>query len=248
MRMFLPFLALFMANAAFAGEQPVTAEVPLPPAVSLTYTATGTPSEAALAPAAGAEDARPGLFVLNPADKTVLGRVEAYLGDISSISARFSQVSPDGAITSGKFYLQRPGKLRMEYDPPVPVLVLTSGGNIVYYDKELDQVTNISLDSTLVGFLARDKITFDNSVTITNIEHGQKSMRISLTQTKSPKDGAMTLEFSDKPLVLRNIVMTDSGDQSTVVALADAKFNTKLDPELFVFKNPHLTKDRHIKK
>lgn len=181
-------------------------------------------------------------------DKAQLQRVEKYLAAIHSIRARFSQISPDGAIASGLFYLQRPGKLRMEYAPPVPVLVVTDDNHLLYYDSELDQVTHVSLDESLVGFLARDVIRFDDTVTVTGLERGKGSLRVSLVQAKRPKDGQMTLEFADAPLELRNIVMTDSADQRTVVTLQNAAFNAKLDPALFVFKDPHLGRRSHIKK
>jgi outer membrane lipoprotein-sorting protein len=187
-------------------------------------------------------------LVISAVDQPAIRRIEDYLGSIKSIKADFSQISPDGGISSGKFFLQRPGKLRMTYDPPVPVLVIASNGNLVYYDTELKQVTNVSLDSTLVGFLARDRIKFDNSVSIVHFERGQKSVRIGIIQSNKPKDGSMTLEFTDKPLLLRNIIITDSAGESTIVSLADARFGDKLDPGLFVFKDPNLSGSKHIQK
>lgn len=187
-------------------------------------------------------------YVLSAEDKRQLHRVEEYLGKIHSITARFSQVSPDGNVSNGMFYLQRPGKMRMEYEPPVPVLVVTNGNNLVYYDKELEQITNISLNSTLVGFLAHDKITFDNTVIVTQFEHAPKMLRVGFVQTAKPKDGMMTLEFADEPMQLRNIIITDSAGQSTVVSLSGARLDEKLDPDLFIFKDPNLMKGRHIRK
>jgi outer membrane lipoprotein-sorting protein len=179
-------------------------------------------------------------YDLSHKDKGTLARVETYLSDIHTISSEFVQSAPSGDISTGSFYLERPGKLRMEYKPPTPVLMVTSGSDIVYYDKELDQISRISLDSTLVGFLARDEVKFDDSVRITNIERGEGSIRISLIQSKKPKDGMLTLEFADSPLELRNMSVTDSSGQVTTVALNNARFNMPLPPELFVFKDPHL--------
>jgi outer membrane lipoprotein-sorting protein len=178
-------------------------------------------------------------YQLTDEDKKTLEKAEDYLSDLHTISSDFIQAAPNGDITSGKFYLQRPGKLRMEYSPPMPVLMVASGGDIVYYDKELDQVTHISLGSTLVGFLARDHVKFDDTVIITYFEHKNGSLRISLVQTKKPKDGNLTLEFSDRPLVLRNIIMTDNSGQITTVSLNNARFNVPLDKDLFIFKDPH---------
>ena len=118
----------------------------------------------------------------------------------------------------------------------------------IRYDKELDQVTHVPLDSSLVTFLIRDKISFDSSVSISHIEKGFKVLRVEMTQAKYPKDGSLLLEFSDEPLALRNIIVTDSGGQSTAVSLMNAKFEEKLPAELFVFKDPHLGKAGSIKK
>lgn len=185
---------------------------------------------------------------ITAAERPAIIRIEDYLTNIKTIASRFSQISPDGGISYGDFYLQRPGKLRMEYDPPVPVLVVGSNGDIVYYDKQLKQVTHVSLSDTLVGFLAKDKVKFDDSVSIVHLERGRKSVRIGIVQADKPNDGRMSLEFTDAPLLLRNIIITDSGDQSTIVSLADARFNTKLDQSLFVFRDPNPSGSKHIRK
>lgn len=209
---------------------------------------TGTPPAEGLSSQGSALAGRPVPITISPVDRPAIMRIEGYLSSIKSIASQFSQISPSGDISAGKFYLQRPGKLRMEYNPPVPVLVVASDGSFVYYDKELQQVTNVSLDSTLVGFLARDKVKFDDSVSIVHFERGPKSLRIGIVQANKPDEGSMTLEFSDKPLVLKNIIITDSAGLSTIVSLADARFGVKLDPELFVFRDPNLAGPRHIRK
>ena len=177
---------------------------------------------------------------LSSGDKATLAEVENYLSNIHSIATDFMQAAPDGGVSNGKFYLQRPGKLRMEYNPPTPILMVTSGSDIVYYDKELDQISRIGLESTLVGFLARDSVKFDDSVVITGFEHKTGSIRVSLVQTKKPKDGMLTLEFMDKPIEFRNMKVMDSSGQVTTVSFSNARFNRPLPSDLFVFRDPHL--------
>lgn len=186
-------------------------------------------------------------YKLTDSDKALLARIEKYLTGVHTISSEFIQSAPNGDISSGKFFLQRPGKLRMEYLPPMPVLMVTSGSQIIYYDKELDQVTHIPLESTLIGFLARDDVKFDDTVTITNIEHADKSLSVSLVQTKRPKDGSLTLEFSDAPLALHNMMVKDSAGQVTTVSLNNSRFNFPIPAGLFIFKDPHIGGKRSIK-
>jgi len=180
-------------------------------------------------------------------NKAVIARLEHYLTSIKTINASFTQEASNGDVSTGIFYLAKPGKLRMEYAPPTPILMVAKDGKIAYYDKELQQVSYISLDSSLVGFLARDKVTFDDSVTITHLSNSNQSISISIVQSKNPKDNTLTLEFSDNPLLLRNMIVKDSAGNITSVALNNARFNGVLDEDLFVFKDPNLGKKSGIK-
>lgn len=170
--------------------------------------------------------------------KATIARVENYLSGLTSIISEFTQVAPDGALTSGKFFLERPGRMRWQYNPPTPVLMVANGSEMIYYDYELEQLTHIPLDSTLVGFLAQSKISFSNSVGIISFEEKTGSIRIGIAQREKPTDGQLVLEFSDKPLLIRNMVVTDTSGQITTVSLNNANFGAKIDEKLFEFRDP----------
>ncbi len=178
-----------------------------------------------------------------PHGKTI-ARVEQYLSGLSSVVADFTQVAPDGSLTSGKFFLQRPGKMRWQYNPPTPVLMVADGKELVFYDYELEQVSHIPLDSTLIGFLAQEQIRFDGDVGIVNVEEDTGVIRIGVAQKEKPKDGQLTLEFSNNPLLIHNMVVTDSTGQVTTVSLNNAKFGEAIDKELFIFRDPRKPRRR----
>lgn len=167
-----------------------------------------------------------------------IDRVEAYLSSLTTVVSEFMQIAPDGSLTNGKFFLQRPGKMRWQYNPPTPVLMVSNGSELVYYDYELEQVTHLPLDSTLIGFLAQEKIRFDDKVGIQEFEEKDGVIRITVAQRDKPGDGQLTLEFSDNPLLIRNMIVRDASNQLTTVSLNNARFGVKLDPKLFVFIDP----------
>lgn len=175
-------------------------------------------------------------------EKRILTKVETYLNGLTTIVSDFSQVAPDGSLVSGKFYLSRPAKMRWQYDPPTPILMVTSGKYLIYYDYELEQVSDIPLDDTLAGFLARAQISFDDSVIVEGLQNNAGSLRITLTQKKRPKDGKLTLEFTDSPMTLRNMVVTDATGQVTTVSLNNARYGVPIDAELFKFSDPRYGK------
>jgi len=179
------------------------------------------------------------------AHQKTLKRLEDYLSTMTTILSDFTQVAPDGTLTNGRFFLERPGKMRWQYNPPTPILMVSNGSELVYFDYELEQVSHIPLDSTLIGFLARDKIRFNKDVGVIDFSEDSNVIRVTLAQRKSPDDGKLTLEFSDKPLTLRNMVVTDATQQVTTVSLNNARYGVAIDPELFIFRDPRKPRNSH---
>lgn len=178
-----------------------------------------------------------------------IAAVEAYLTGINSIVANFTQTSADGSTGTGKFFLKRPGKMRWQYNPPTPILLVSDGKVVTYYDAGLDQVTYIGVDDTLAGFLARKDITLNSeSTNVTKYSHENGIISIRIVQTKKPEDGSLTLEFSDKPLEIKDMIATDATGNATTVKLADAQFGPVLDDKLFVFEDPRGVNHRRNKR
>jgi outer membrane lipoprotein-sorting protein len=188
------------------------------------------PALGALAASAAAADAP---IQLTNEDRADLKRVAAYLDGIRSMSARFQQVASTGGLSFGKIYLRRPGLLRVEYEPPVPVLLVSDGAWMDYYDSELDQLTQIPLDQTPIWFLVQQTIDFSPKITVTAIERSPGALRLSLYQTANPDAGSASLTFADDPLALKQWIVRDSRGTEVSIALQDAVFGVNLPNDLF---------------
>lgn len=151
----------------------------------------------------------------------VLSQVAAYLNGLKTVQARFIQVGPDGGIRNGTAILQRPGKMRFQYDPPDPQLLVAGFGLLVYHDPELNQTTNIPLSSTPLGILLAKHVTFSGPVTVTKIEQPPGEIQISLIRTGHAAEGSLTLVFATDPLELRQWQVTDAQGRTTRVTLYD---------------------------
>jgi outer membrane lipoprotein-sorting protein len=171
-----------------------------------------------LAPSAMAQ-ATP--FVPDAADQSLIARIETYLNDQTSITANFLQVAADGSTRTGKAWLQRPGKMRFQYDPPDPQLLVAGFGLLVYRDPDLDQTTNIPLGSTPLGILLAKHVDLSGSVTVTNVQQEPGEDSISLIRTGKAAEGSLTLVFGTDPLELRQWVVDDAQGRETRVSLYD---------------------------
>ncbi len=164
-----------------------------------------------------------------------IARIEKYLNDITTLTAPFTQEDSDGGKASGTFYLERPGKLRWDYTPPTPILIVARGSRVAYYDKELDEVSNVSLDDTLAGFLTRERISFgDKGVKVTSFAKDNGEIRVAIAQNKKEDQGTLTMVFSDANMDLLRMEVLDSIGKNTVVHFSNLVYNAPIQKELFV--------------
>ncbi|MFI4987835.1 MAG: outer membrane lipoprotein carrier protein LolA, partial [Alphaproteobacteria bacterium] len=174
---------------------------------------------------------------LSATDRADVSRVEQYLNSIRTVAARFMQ-SSEGHVALGNFYLERPGKMRIQYDPPDPLFMVASGIYLSVYDPQLKQASYLPIESTPAYFLVKDKVGFEDNVTVSKVEHGLDALRVTLHDKGHPDQGRITLVFSDKPLLLKKWTVIDRDGKAIDVALMDPQFDTKLDPSLFKFVDP----------
>lgn len=170
-----------------------------------------------------------------PATPQQIAFAEEYLNSIQSLTSEFIQEAPSGDISTGKFHLKRPGKLRWTYDPPVPILIIANGGNITYYDAELDEVSYVRDKDTLAAFLTRSKIQFSGDVEVVKADSADKVLRITLALKAKPDEGTFTMIFEEVPFLLRKLEITDAAGNTTRINLNNPQFGVALADQLFTF-------------
>jgi outer membrane lipoprotein-sorting protein len=181
---------------------------------------------------------------LSPQDEAELARVQAYLNEIKTLQSRFQQFSGEGSTAAGTIYLQRPGKMRIVYDDPSPILIVADGREVYYWDKKLQELSQINVDETPAWFLLRPEIRLNGDVTVTGFEHASGALRIAMTQTKNPDQGSLTLVMSERPLELRQWTVVDAQQRPITVALQDPHYGAQLNPNLFIWTEQRSTSGR----
>lgn len=174
----------------------------------------------------------------SPQDQTDIARIEAYLNGIHTLRAHFVQVAPDGQLGQGTAWLERPGRLRFQYDPPNPYLLVTSFGSLIFEDRSINQISEIPLSRTPLGILLADHVDLSGPVTVTGVRRLPGQIQLSLVRTATPGEGSLTLIFSDDPLALRQWTVVDAQRRATRVTLYNVETGINLNPELFRFVDP----------
>lgn len=204
-------------------------------AVSGAALAAGVPALPALA--------APKRAALSAQDRADVARAEEYLNAITTLKARFLQVAGNGNQAEGTAYLSRPGKMRLQYDPPSPMLVVADGTFLIVHDKELGEPSYIPLGSTPAGVLVRENVQLiGKDVTVTRVARLPGVLNVSLVEADEPEAGELTLVFSESPFALRQWRVVDAQGTTTTVSLYESQTGLKLDPKLFEFKDPNFNK------
>jgi outer membrane lipoprotein-sorting protein len=193
-----------------------------PPAVAL------TPRPAAAQPAPP----------LSERDRADIARVEAYLNGLRTLRARFLQIAQNGASAEGTAWIWRPGRMRFEYDPPEPLLLVASHGQFMLYDRELRQPSTVPVSATPLAFLLRENLRLAGDITPTRVERGGSFLRVTLHRTGAPAEGRLTLVFQDYPIELRQWQVVDAQARETRVSLSRIETGIRIDPRIFEFNDP----------
>ncbi|MCB2010070.1 MAG: outer membrane lipoprotein carrier protein LolA [Geminicoccaceae bacterium] len=173
------------------------------------------------------------------APSVTIAGLEAYLNGISTLRARFSQIAADGSMSTGLFALERPGRLRLDYDPPSGVLLIAPGDwRLVFYDSTIRQVNVIPISKTPLGFLLDDEVRLSGPVTVVDQRLEGDEVGVTLIRSDAPDQGNVTLVFGANPLELRRWAVVDPQGLTTIVILEKPEWGIPLDRELFRWRDP----------
>lgn len=209
------------------------------------FMAFAAPATAGAAIGEGVEERnKKALADLSPEEVAIVQRVENYLNSLQTLSSRFVQLSDGGETVEGQFYLRRPGRLRLEYDDPVPIVMVTNGLSLLYFDKELRESTYIPLSKTPLWFLIREEVALYEETRIIRAEETKGAVKIELTADNDSLGAKMSLLFSNNPLAFKKWEIVDQQGITTRVALLDPVYNNPIDDEHFSTKDLNLPSRR----
>jgi outer membrane lipoprotein-sorting protein len=169
--------------------------------------------------------------------KVELEQIENYLNGIKNLSAKFTQETSDGSFVDGKFFLSRPGKMRVEYLAKPKIVIVVNGSILSYFDVELDEVSRLSTNTTPASFLTRDKISFfAKDVELTDVKKSANQIKVSVMKKNRKEAGEFSLVFSTNPLRFIKMEVKNDLDQVIDVVLSDTDFTSPISDKMFVVK------------
>ncbi|MBC9246234.1 outer-membrane lipoprotein carrier protein LolA [Paracoccus sp. 11-3] len=185
----------------------------------------------ALAPALVLAFAFPAL-----AERIPLNEISRYLNSLRTVQSEFTQVNPDGTISTGTVFIQRPGRVRFEYNND-NTLVLASGGNVAIFDpKSSGGPQQYPLSQTPLSIILDANVDLGRANMVTGYTEAQNSTVVTAQDPQNPQYGNIQMVFSN-PTQLRQWVVTDDAGKKTTVILGELQAVNSIPASRFSINN-----------
>jgi len=160
--------------------------------------------------------------------------VETYLRGLRSAEGGFRQTNPNGSTQTGRFYLQKPGRIRFEYDAPKGAMVIADGINVAVFDPKSNRVSSrYPLGRTPLSLLLRENLSLREPGMVQGATRDANGVHITVVDPRMPNEGRLILTFSENPVALEQWVVATKAGQRTAVAVTGLRAGGALDRSLF---------------
>lgn len=191
----------------------------------------------AVVPQAGAASAESLTADTLTADQLdAVNRLTSYFNSFRSLKGEFTQVSPRGNVSAGVFYLAKPGRLRFEYAPPNPFLVVSDGSWVVIENRKKKTTDQYPLAATPLKLLLSDEVDLLEQAEVMSVETADGLSTITVQDKSKLTPGHIVLVFDNERKQLAQWIIQDGQGKRTTISVANLETEVEADPKLFVVK------------
>jgi outer membrane lipoprotein-sorting protein len=173
---------------------------------------------------------------LSAEEISAVDELSSYFNGFKSLQGEFTQVSPQGRVSTGVFFLSKPGRLRFEYAPPNPFLVVSDGSWVVIENRKQKTTDQYPLAATPLKLLLSEEINLMKEADIKSVETGEGVSTIAVEDRNRAIPGRLVLVFDTNRKELAQWIVEDAKGKRTTISLANLETGVEADPKLFVVK------------
>ncbi len=174
---------------------------------------------------------------VTPEQASSIDAISDYINSFKTMQGEFTQISPKGNLSRGVFYIAKPGKMRFEYAPPNPFLIVSDGKWLTIKNTKKEKGDQFPLSQTPLRLVLGEKVDILRDTDILDFEEQDGLTSVTLEDKKSTLGGGqLTLVYDQNRKVLQQWVVIDGKGRRTTVTLENMVAGIKTDPKLFVVK------------
>ncbi|MER8902995.1 outer membrane lipoprotein carrier protein LolA [Mesorhizobium sp. M0772] len=159
-------------------------------------------------------------------------KIADHFSSVKSMSGEFVQFGPNNQQTGGKFFLERPGKIRFNYDGKSNFRVISDGKSVVILNKRLKTSDLYPLSKTPLKLLLDTKIDLSGG-RVKSIKEESDLTTIQLADKSVFGNSKITMMFDPKSYDLRQWTITDAQGKDTTVMIYNTKEGVSFPADTF---------------
>ncbi|QCI64703.1 outer-membrane lipoprotein carrier protein LolA [Phreatobacter stygius] len=166
--------------------------------------------------------------------RDIAQQVNAYFNGIRFMQGDFVQVGPDGRRTTGKLYLDKPGKIRFQYNAPSPVEIIADGQSVAVRDRRLNTQDIYPLSQTPLRFLLSDRVDILRDANVTSVTRDPDYVIVMLEERQAiGGTNRLMILFNANDFTLRQWTVFDAQGYETSVAVHNLDTSRRPDQRQF---------------
>jgi outer membrane lipoprotein-sorting protein len=166
------------------------------------------------------------------ADYQTAQKIADHFSSIKTMEGEFVQFGPRGDQVGGHFYIERPGRLRFDYDTKSNFKVIADGKSVAISNPRMKTWNLYPLDKTPLTLLLANKIDLSGDK-LKSVKQGPDLITVKLSDRSVFGNSLLTMMFDPKSYALRQWTITDPQGKDTTVMIFNVKDGVSLDPSLF---------------
>lgn len=166
------------------------------------------------------------------ADTSKAQEIANHFASIKTMSGDFVQFGPRGDQSGGKFFIERPGKLRFNYDPPSPLRVISDGQALVVGNQKLKTWSMYPLSKTPLALLLGDRIDLTGAM-VRDVKEEPDLITVVMGDKTVFGDSTITMMFDPQTDDLRQWTITDPQGKETSVMIYNVQAGVNFDKSVF---------------
>ena len=177
-------------------------------------------------------------------DALVVTKVNNYFNKLTDLQGTFLQTDPDGRHKRGRFYFQRPGKVRFDYTQPASLRIVSDGRYLAIEDQSANTSERYPLDVTPFRLLLSETVDLAADAKILGVEQGPEVTILTVEDKNGDSNGRIRLFFNKADMSLKEWIITDAQGLDTRIEVSDVEPNKKVAENLFIISAFGLDRDR----
>ena len=179
-----------------------------------------------------------GFFVMAPlgaaqaAPSETAQKIADHFASVRTMTGEFVQFGPRGEQTGGKFYIERPGKIRFNYEGNSGFKVISDGESVVLDNRKMKTMDLYPLSKTPLKLLLDERIDLSGNK-VRSVKEEDDLTTIQLADKSVFGNSTITMMFDPKSYELRQWTITDAQGKDTTVMIFNVQQGVKFDQSLF---------------